>query len=208
MPVIGNAITLGGGGGGGGPVIPSAYQRVEYVAIGSSGPYIDLGFVPLNHSVYADVMVVSYGGNVAIFGTESDNTYFHMTEYSNKWYWGTHGTERNSAVVTAATGCRYELEYNIGSSYEVYANSLLLGSGDQITTQAGNNLFIAKRKSRRGQDLRYYAFKVTDKSTGEVIRDLIPVYRKADDVVGFWDTVNEVFYTNDGTGSFTAGPDV
>lgn len=206
MPIIGNAITLGGSGGGG-PVIPDAYQRVEYVAIGSSGPYIDLGFVPLDHYVYADILIVTYAADVTIFGTEANNTYFHMTEYSNRWYWGTNGAEKNNAAGGAANASRYILQYNLGSNYEVYSNGIFLGSGFPITTTAGNNLFIAKRNTRRGQNLRYYAFQATDKSTGEMIRNLIPVYRKSDNEVGFWDTINEVFYTNDGTGAFVAGPD-
>lgn len=38
--------------------------------------------------------------------------------------------------------------------------------------------------------------------------DLVPCYRKADTVIGFYDVVNDVFYTNEGTGTFVKGPDV
>jgi len=40
------------------------------------------------------------------------------------------------------------------------------------------------------------------------VRDLIPARRKADGVLGMWDAVGKSFYTNKGTGVFTAGPDV
>lgn len=35
---------------------------------------------------------------------------------------------------------------------------------------------------------------------------LIPCVRTSDDAVGFYDAIGEVFYTNQGSGSFTAGP--
>ena len=38
--------------------------------------------------------------------------------------------------------------------------------------------------------------------------NLIPCYRKADSVVGMYDTVAKVFRTNVGTGTFTKGADV
>lgn len=40
-----------------------------------------------------------------------------------------------------------------------------------------------------------------------VIRNFIPCYRKSDNEVGLYDLVNDVFYTNQGTGSFTYGVD-
>lgn len=41
-----------------------------------------------------------------------------------------------------------------------------------------------------------------------VIRNFIPCYRKSDNVIGMYDTVEEKFYTNQGTGVFIKGPDV
>jgi hypothetical protein len=40
------------------------------------------------------------------------------------------------------------------------------------------------------------------------VRDFIPVYRKSDSVVGMYDSVNDVFYTNKWSGSFTKWPDL
>ena len=41
-----------------------------------------------------------------------------------------------------------------------------------------------------------------------LIRDFIPAYRKSDSVRGLYDLVNNVFYTNAGTGTFNIGSDV
>ena len=35
-----------------------------------------------------------------------------------------------------------------------------------------------------------------------LVRDLIPVIRNSDNVIGLYDTVNKKFYTNSGTGTF------
>lgn len=45
-------------------------------------------------------------------------------------------------------------------------------------------------------------------SNDVLIRDLVPCYRKADDVIGMYDLVNDAFYTNAGTGTFTKGGDI
>ena len=41
-----------------------------------------------------------------------------------------------------------------------------------------------------------------------LVRDLVPCYRKADSVIWMYDMVNDQFYTNSWTGTFTKWPDV
>ena len=43
---------------------------------------------------------------------------------------------------------------------------------------------------------------------GNLVRDMVPCYRKADNVPGFYDLVSGSFSTNAGTGSFVTGADV
>jgi hypothetical protein len=45
-------------------------------------------------------------------------------------------------------------------------------------------------------------------TSGNLVRDFIPCYRKSDDVIGLYDLVNDAFYTNAGTGTFTKGGDI
>lgn len=51
---------------------------------------------------------------------------------------------------------------------------------------------------------KMYSFKVW--SDAGLIRDFIPAKRRSDGVVGLYDAVNKQFYTNAGSGTFTAGP--
>lgn len=56
---------------------------------------------------------------------------------------------------------------------------------------------------------KVYEFKVLDNSTDEAIKDFIPCYRKADNLCGFYDIINDIFITaSDAATTYEAGPDV
>ena len=50
---------------------------------------------------------------------------------------------------------------------------------------------------------KIYYFKITDKSTNNIVRWMVPTVRNSDGVAGMYDVVNNIFYTNSGTGTFT-----
>lgn len=50
---------------------------------------------------------------------------------------------------------------------------------------------------------KYYGFTLT--SNNQVIMNLVPVRQKSDNAIGMYDTISKTFYTNMGTGNFTAG---
>ena len=62
-----------------------------------------------------------------------------------------------------------------------------------------NNVVDTNSKSY----LKMYSTKIYDNNV--LVRDFIPCYRNSDNVVGMYDLVNNVFYTNQGTGAFTYG---
>ena len=43
---------------------------------------------------------------------------------------------------------------------------------------------------------------------GDMVFNGIPAKRNSDNVVGMYDTVTDTFFTNAGTGTFTAGPEI
>lgn len=51
-----------------------------------------------------------------------------------------------------------------------------------------------------------YYFKIYDDDV--LVRDYVPVKRISDGAIGLYDKVNKLFYGNDGTGTFGAGPEV
>lgn len=54
---------------------------------------------------------------------------------------------------------------------------------------------------------RIYWLRLYD-SNDDLLEEWIPCYRKSDNVIGMYETVGDVFYTNNGTTSFTKGGDV
>ncbi|MDD2391526.1 MAG: prepilin-type N-terminal cleavage/methylation domain-containing protein [Bacilli bacterium] len=52
----------------------------------------------------------------------------------------------------------------------------------------------------------WYSFKIWN--NGTLLRNFIPAKRNSDNILGMYDLVNNVFYTNAGTGAFTAGSEI
>jgi len=69
---------------------------------------------------------------------------------------------------------------------------VLFARGTSAVAESGN----------RTKGKIYYA-KIWNK--GDLVRDLIPCYRKSDNEAGMYDLVTETFFTNAGTGEFLYG---
>lgn len=96
-------------------------------------------------------------------------------------------------------------QYYNGDFYEngIFARNMttylhIFGNSDRY----GNNI-----NNYSNIDCKYVTIYETDTETGEdtLIHNFIPVLRNSDDVLGFLDTVNNVFYENAGDGEFVIG---
>ena len=181
--------------------IPSEYQEVEYIRF-TGGQYIDTGIIPTNHTTEVKFDFETYDNDEHLFGTESGYNYYHFTAYDNGYWWGRNNGQSNYFSWTTGT---HTLVYN-GNNYSVTLDGREIDSGNEIAST--NNLLIGERELT-GVRLRgiIYYFKITDKTTGNVVRNFIPCYRKSDNEIGLYDTVNGTFYTNNGTGTFEKGED-
>ena len=70
-------------------------------------------------------------------------------------------------------------------------------------TTTNLKLFYGYNVLTKGK-VSYYKHKKANGNTYE----LIPCFRISDDVIGMYDRINNVFYTNDGTGTFLKGADI
>lgn len=90
----------------------------------------------------------------------------------------------------------------IAAEQKVTANFTLL--------TARSKVFIGKYRASTSTSYRFKGnvYRLTLKNSDDTtFRDLFPARRVSDSVLGFYDAYNDVFFTNDGTGTFTAGPD-
>lgn len=178
--------------------LPSTYDRVDRVQF-PSGAYINLNITPSNHKLEAYLNDPAYVNDKHWFGTQSGASYFHFTTYSNKYYWGRNGNEANAGSYSAGY---HHIIFN-GDSNAIILDGTTLGSGTNISTSS--TLWLGRRDSATNFVGSYYWLKLTDKSTGNLVRDCIPAKRKSDSKVGLYDLINNVFYTNSGSGTLTYG---
>ena len=188
--------------------LPSGYKRLEYIK--SSGTqYIDTGFKPnQNTRVVMDVTPVDVilEKMWCAFGVRQNDIYFGLYKASTRnmnltWFYGSN----YSNYFTVDYAKRHNLEVNknaasvdgISKSYAAQTFQftiplfLLCDNAAGSPTSAGAALL--------------YSCQIYD--NGTLIRDFIPC-KNASGVVGMWDDVNNTFYSNAGSGTFTAGPEV
>ena len=212
------AMQTGGGG------LPSEYQQVDW--IGCSGfQYINLGIVPSASDVietefamnnisapsspqnftlysagdgtYQFTTVFQKGTSAAYaFGRYFSNSAAQLTVYytsfptSTDWVWMKHrvngGTEAQSLWILA-------------NSYNKWISAPFL-----TDTLSGNNTDLLLFK-RVGSTSNYFVGRMRTffiERNGRKILNLVPCFRKADFVAGFFDLVSRTFFTNAGTGVF------
>ena len=79
---------------------------------------------------------------------------------------------------------------------------------EMTTGKNANTIFALNENGAIKQygKVQLYSLKLFD---GErKIRDFVPCYQKSDGVIGMYDLVHDVFYTNKGTGNFLKGQDI
>lgn len=195
--------------------LPEEYTQLEYIE--SSGTqYIDTGFKP-NQNSGVETLVETYDTNVLYnnpFGARNENQeqFFVGIQTSPD------GNNKNSTWFL-----RYETQYYIsefgikyGQNHIILNKNIYTINGDSYTFnstifQSSNNMYLFAcnnngKTNNRGMRGKMYYFKLYDNDV--LIRNMIPCIRKSDNVVGMYDTVNNLFYENSGTGNFIAGPEL
>ena len=106
----------------------------------------------------------------------------------------------------------YYIIYN-DENNKCYINNIFSGVVYDIPDDVTNLNSIFLFAYRPGNMLyskyfRLHLVKITDKLNNIIVRNFIPCYRKSDNEIGLYDTVEGKFYTNQGTGKFIPGPDI
>ncbi len=199
-------------------LLPNTYQQVKYIE--STGTqYIDTGIVPVSTiSITTKVQfTVNYADAAfmqAMNGCASDSAntrcVFGYTSFSSdkNFYIGI--SDKNIFTEVPFDTKIHTIAINMNGEWSIDGVTK-----KQIvqTSQANETFWLFARNYSTNQDsfnnpcsMRLYNFKAYD--NGTLIRDFIPCYRKHDGVIGLYDIVNDVFYTNQRTGTFIKGGDV
>lgn len=190
--------------------LPDGYTQVEYLE--STGTqYIDTGFKPTGNTKVKIKVQLPTQTNVqqGIFGARPGNTE-RFTAFI-----GTRGDALQVDYNTASTlgGSTVPISnFNatnvneIEVSNKLIVNDVLVREVDKISFQSSVNLYLFTNNNNGTPQLRMKGMiwycKIWDNDV--LVRNFIPCINQSN-VAGMYDTVNGVFYTNAGTGSFNVG---
>ena len=180
--------------------LPSGYTQLEYIQ--SNGTqYIDTGIIPKNNTRVDADCDITYGTDwVMILGSYDPNKYFSWWANGAKIY-AYYGT---SNKIVAGENGRQTLSAN--KNIWTAGNSTISFSEVSFTANASIYLFSVNNGGNYSKaSMKLYSCRIYD--NGTLVRDFIAA-KRSDGTVGLYDTVNSQFYSNAGTGTFIAGPEV
>ena len=190
--------------------VPKEYQQVEYIK--STGTqYIDTG-VKFNSNV--DKFELTYQAN------DADTNYFiagsGWQEAGYVWVYSYKGGSRFSTYIKDTDGSQRQffgfdgpdtsIHKVVYDAKKQYVDDTLTADNTSYTfgeTPYNFGLFNSLNSTGYLAKTKIYSFKMW--KSGTLVRNMIPVYRKSDNVIGLYDTVEGKFYTNAGTGTFEKG---
>ncbi len=196
-------------------ILPEEYTQVDYIE--SSGTqYIDTGVLPtFNTEVELEFMSIAENMSGFIYGSrKANNDSTHtIIFFANASDYYPQFANDSSVIHLANTHPEFtqpNIKYKAKNGKKgFYINDVLL---KQYTAQTELNsthsmyIFALNENGsveRRMANARIYKFKIYENDI--LIRDYVPCYKNSDNEVGLYDIVNNVFYTNQGTGAFTYG---
>lgn len=189
-----------------------AYQEVEYIRT-SWTQYINTNITTTwtdNTTIEWDIKFYNTVSSSQANGKNTKNWLFMWVSWNNKFYWGswsswwettvTNDKEKHNLRISTSEQKLYidNVWYSVTWGTSEYTASWYICIWCVHTPGYSQYWYFCQ------EDI--YSFKVTQWWT--LVRDFIPCYRKSDNVIWLYDLVNDVFYTNAWTGTFTKWPDV
>lgn len=183
--------------------LPSGYTRLEYIE-SQKNEFIDTGFVPNQDTrVVMDAQYIGAGTTSQwFFGVrDSSSLKFDLCIYNSKTKVYDGYIAQNTTYTITDARHTYDKNKNVTSIDGATVYTFTAGT---ISLTHSMYLFALNNagETLRPAPSKLYSCQIYD--NGTLVRDFIPA-RNASGVVGLWDDVNSVFYTNAGTGTFLAG---
>ena len=194
--------------------LPAGYTKLEYLQF-NGAQWIDTGITPNQDSrVRITAMPTSdvectgaIGGSYNGTGWTDKTFGIYFSCMSSAMFFNYNSDTaimRNNAFVQIQKDNKYFFEIN---KNKFYVNENKVGSAPAATFTSYESFKIgfihAPFNSSRYLIGRIYDFAMWD--NGHLVRSMIPA-KNSSNVLGMFDTVTQTFFTNAGTGTFTAGP--
>lgn len=188
--------------------IPENYTRLEFIKSDGTGQYINTGFTPdpINTSVVMDVALYTDATDKHVVGCRhslTSNEFCLLITQQNKWR-SDYGTNRITLTQTPKIG-RYGIIIN-GYCTKV-DDELVSRSSSNFTLSYPLYLFAVNTANSTGTFAPLIVYSVQIYDSGTLVRNYIPAKRNNDNSVGMYETIENKFYQNSGSGSFIGGPE-
>lgn len=187
----------------GGSSLPDGYTALEYITTDGSA-YIATGFMETNRTTVNCDVEISAVKNYLFGSQQNSGSMMYNGLYNNQTL------EYNWLPINYPAANRIKMTQTLSGNNMIYDINGKTGSAAVGTSNHGEFYIFGCRynsgSSRPyGSSMTLYSFSIAD--DGITVRNFIPC-KNSDDVVGLYDTVTGAFYTNAGSGSFTAGPEI
>lgn len=187
----------------------SNYLFGNYI-ISTGTQYINTLFKPNNNTrVDIDFEFTHFNNaNQSVVGSRisADQLHYGITKGgggTNALYSG-YGYESQDVYGPLLINTRYHINKN---KQNLYLNDTLIYTFTNQVFQSNHNMYIFAMNQNNAteffSELKLYSCKIYD--NGILIRDYKPCKRVSDNKVGLYDSVNNIFYENEGTGNFIYG---
>lgn len=192
------------------PLLPDEYQEVEYLE--STGTQcIDLDIYP-TFDVYDIDMIIQQSnpktGRAFAFSLLQDYNGTYIAARNGNWSFATTELHENSlekSSISITLDCRALLK----ATYVINGNSYTYSRTTEMPSLGAYKSSLYSYQTYIYQEFgnfKIYSFKMSKAQMR--IFNLVPCYRKSDNVSGMYNLINGQFLTNQGTGAdFIVGPD-
>ena len=190
------------------------YKELEYIE--STGTqYIDMQTTNMLTDGCKVLATISMTNPTATFQTlfgaeDGGNPYRRNYLIRGNGSWGIGCYDYSGFNYTFTADTIYEVECStLRNNGYVKMNGTSIGTYNNSGDRTSNSLYmLAFHQGTKAVQLgsyKIYSFKLYDVNE-TLIRDFIPVQKKSDNTICLYDKVSGEFFTNQGTGTFVAGP--
>lgn len=192
--------------------LPLDYQQVEYLE--STGTqYINTNYLPNNlTNIESQFMYNDLSELTSLFGVREVNgtkKQFLISTTPEKVLWIVNGIN-NKAIenIIVETNQKYTVKITPTAAY--WNTEKILDMNSELAAIEKKPMYLFGRNTSDGFSTplkgKIYYLKIIEND--KLVRNFIPCYRKIDKVSGMYDTVENIFYENAGTGNFITGADM
>lgn len=194
------------------------YQQVEYIANVNGNQYLHIPFIPNASKGFKfefNMTPTATGKRYCLIANYNIGTAQVSLELnaSNKArFWANTGNLDKASSNSFSTSTINKLIYEFkNNTWTINLNNTITtGSYTWSSTSSADymRMFLdrAGRTSTFPTPIKIYSCIIYEEEEEKF--HLVPCYRKSDNVIGMYDTINNQFYINQGSGTFTKGNDV